>query len=93
MGFLQRQSAGGQLLAGLSSFSDRHIVMAVVLRDEAHGRPVVQVVVRVEGDELLRVGLVQSVNLNGVLQGVAEQEHLHLHRKNKNKLLHSSKRS
>lgn len=93
MGFLQRQSAGGQLLAGLSSFSDWHIVMAVVLRDEAHGRPVVQVVVRVEGDELLRVGLVQSVNLNGVLQGIAEQEHLHLHRKNKNKSLHSSKRS
>lgn len=35
-------------------------------------------VVWVVGDKLLCVSLVQSVNLNGELQGVAQQEHLHL---------------
>lgn len=55
--------------------------MAVVLCDEAHGWPVILVVVWVIGDKLLCVGLVQSVNLNSAFQGVAQQEHLHLHKK------------
>ena len=73
------ESAGVELLVQLCSFHHRDVVVAVVLGDEAHRRPVVLVVVRVEGDELLRVGLVQSVNLKGAVQGVAQQEHLHLH--------------
>lgn len=73
------KSAGAERLASLfCGVGDRHVVVAIVLRDEAHARPVVLVVVRVVRDELLRVGLVQSVNLNGALQGVAQQEHLHL---------------
>ena len=57
---------------------DGDVVVAVVLGNQAHARPLVHVVVRVEGDELLRVRLVQSVNLDGAAQGVAQQEHLHL---------------
>lgn len=71
-------SAGVELLVKFWNFYNRHIVVAIVLGDEAHGRPVVFVVVGVVGDELLCVGLVQSVNLNSALQGVAQQEHLHL---------------
>lgn len=63
------------------SFYDWHIVVAVILCDEGHGLPVVLMVVWVVGDKLLRVRLVQSVNLNGALQGVAQQEHLHLHKR------------
>lgn len=81
---LQRRSARVQLLQ-FCSFYDWHIVVAVILRDEAHGRPVVLMVVWVVGDKLLRVSLVQSVNLNGALQGVAQQEHLHLHERQKKK--------
>lgn len=75
---LQHQSAGGELLVGLCSIYHWNVVVAIILCDETHGRPVALVVVWVEGDELLRVGLVQSVNLNGVLEGVAQQEHLNL---------------
>uniref|UniRef100_A0AAZ1X2A2 Uncharacterized protein n=1 Tax=Oreochromis aureus TaxID=47969 RepID=A0AAZ1X2A2_OREAU len=73
-----RQSAGGELLLCFCSFYNRHIVVAIILCDEAHRFPVVPMVVRVVGDKLLCVCLVQSVNLNGTLQGVAQQEHLHL---------------
>lgn len=75
---LQHQSAGGELLVGLCSIYHWDVVVAIVLCDETHGRPVALMVVWVEGDELLRVRLVQSVNLNGVLEGVAQQEHLNL---------------
>lgn len=76
--FLQWQSAGGELLLCFCSFYNGHIVVAIILCDEAHRFPVVPMVVRVVGDKLLCVCLVQSVNLNGTLQGVAQQEHLHL---------------
>lgn len=77
---LQRRSARVQLRT-FRGFYNRNIVVAVVLCDEAHGRPVILVVVWVIGDKLLCVGLVQSVNLNSAFQGVAQQEHLHLHKR------------
>lgn len=75
---LQRGSAGGQLLLWLCSFHNRHVVVTVVLGDKAHGLPVVLMVVWVVSDKLLCVCLVKSEYLNGALQGVAQQEHLHL---------------
>lgn len=80
---LQQQSAGGELLLRFCSFYNWHIVVAIVLCDEAHRLPVVLMVVWVVGDKLLCVCLVESVNLNGALQGVAQQEHLHLPRRHK----------
>lgn len=75
---LHWRSARVELLMQFCRFYNRHVVVAVILCDEAHGRPVVLMVVWVVGDKLLCVSLVQSVNLNGALQGVAQQEHLHL---------------
>lgn len=55
-----------------------HIVMAVVLGDQADAWPFRNVVVRVVGYELLCVGHVKAEGLDGVLQCIAQQEHLHL---------------
>lgn len=73
----QRRSARVALLV-FCSFYNWHIVVAVILCDEAYGWPVILMVVWIVRDKLLCVSLVQSVNLNGALQGVAQQEHLHL---------------
>uniref|UniRef100_A0AAQ5ZXA6 Uncharacterized protein n=1 Tax=Amphiprion ocellaris TaxID=80972 RepID=A0AAQ5ZXA6_AMPOC len=78
---VEARSSDAVLHHSPSCFYNRHVVVAIILCDEAHGRPVFLMVVWVVGDELLCVRLVQSVNLNGALQGVAQQEHLHLHRK------------
>lgn len=80
---LQRRSAQVEFFV-FCSFYNWHIVVAIILCDEAYGWPVILMVVWIVGDKLLRVCLVQSVNLNGTLQGVAQQEHLHLHKKGKN---------
>lgn len=79
---LQRRSARVEFFV-FCSFYNWHIVVAIVLRDKAYGWPVIFMVVWIVGDKLLCVCLVQSVNLNGALQGVAQQEHLHLHKKGK----------
>lgn len=79
---LQRRSARVEFFV-FCSFYNWHIVVAIILCDEAYGWPVILMVVWIVGDKLLRVCLVQSVNLNGALQGVAQQEHLHLHKKGK----------
>lgn len=79
---LQRRSARVEFFV-FCSFYNWHIVVAIVLCDKAYGWPVIFMVVWIVGDKLLCVCLVQSVNLNSALQGVAQQEHLHLHKKGK----------
>uniref|UniRef100_A0A8C5H459 Uncharacterized protein n=1 Tax=Gouania willdenowi TaxID=441366 RepID=A0A8C5H459_GOUWI len=66
---LQQPSTGGELFVEFCSFYHGHVVVPVVLGDEAHRLPLVYVVVRVVRDKLLCVGLVQSVNLDGAVQG------------------------
>ena len=43
------------------------VVVPVVLRQQTKVRPVLFVVIRVVGGELFRVGLVEPVDLNGLL--------------------------
>ena len=57
---------------------DRHVVVAVILGDQADGGPVFTVIVGVVGQELLGAAHVEAVHLDGAAQGVAQQEHLHL---------------
>ena len=52
--------------------------MAVVLGDQADGGPVVTVIVRVVGEELIGAAQVEVVHLDGAAQGVAQQKHLYL---------------
>lgn len=54
------------------------VIVSVILCQKAKVRPVLFVVIRVVCYEFLCVHLVQAVHLDGLLQGVAEEEHLHL---------------
>lgn len=55
-----------------------HIVVVVVLGNQADRGPVLKVVNRVVCDELLCVSPVEAVHLNGVLQCISKEEHFHL---------------
>lgn len=54
------------------------VVVAVILCDQTHTGPVFLMVIRIIGDKLLGVCHVQPVDLDGALQGISQQKHLHL---------------
>ena len=68
----------GEVLLRMGRLANCHVIMAVVLGYQADTGPVLNVVIRVMCDELLCVGHVEAVGLDGVVQCVTQEKHLHL---------------
>lgn len=77
---LRVQTVWRDVLWDLESIVLSHwdVVVAVILCDQTHTGPVFLMVIRIIGDKLLSVCHVQPVDLDGALQGISEQKHLHL---------------
>lgn len=60
---------------------NRNIIMSVIFSYDGHQWPRLIRIIGVKCDEFICAILVQSINLDGVLQSIGQEKHLHLGRK------------
>uniref|UniRef100_A0A8D2J2V5 Uncharacterized protein n=1 Tax=Varanus komodoensis TaxID=61221 RepID=A0A8D2J2V5_VARKO len=67
------------LQTGLFAHSSRNIIMSVIFCYQGYHWPSLFWLIRIKGDKFICAILVQSINLNGMLQSISQEKHFHLY--------------